>query len=117
MVERGEKLEMFHEPGLVISILSPSITMKEDSLDPSLCLAERSKHFQIPIRKGVFDALLREYRIIRSHVVPLSRGRQFALSKLQIDAQGPAGLTISLSPQGSCLLKVGIAVLLVTWIE
>jgi hypothetical protein len=31
-----------------------------DSLDSSLCLTERAEHFQIPIRQGVFDALLKK---------------------------------------------------------
>ena len=81
VVERGEELEMLHEPGLSRKQLLNAGLHEADPLDPFLCLAKCPEHFQIPIRKSVFHALLREDRIIRSHVVPLSRERQCALSK------------------------------------
>jgi hypothetical protein len=81
VVERREKLEVLHEPCLNRKELINIILREAHSLNPSLCLAECAEHFQIPIREGVFDALLGEDGIVRSHIVPLSSVCQPVLSK------------------------------------
>ena len=58
VVERGEKLEVLHEPCFTHKQYSTIDVHEADSLDPSLRLTECAEHFQIPIRQGVLDALL-----------------------------------------------------------